>query len=654
MPPSPTSQAAAPSHEEAKAILEQSRSAMSSTKNFIQPVKKLTIAEEVGKKLKRMEDKPLKDFLDIALREFDLAVSLQVSEMRETFDDALDELRTNCDSVENNLTHLLKWKEETCQKRVKQAIGQRDQERKEKLSLAKWMKEFTPSKYATTQTDEVDFAFIRFALNMAIACDVCPVQKQLDAGAPAFLASMLTVKNDCVVGPASMALAHLSLHVECKAPIAAAGGIVACVNLVNDNPNAPIVSQACKTLASVAMWPANKPLMAGKGAIKALVRAVQSVGPDNERIDDDALGSAFCGLCNCAEGNDANRNLIVELDVMKSVEYICENWTDPYVLASAAKLICNLAYSNVYTAMSCLSSHCDEALNASIKKGGGDKNPDIQEGAMMAFCNLSNNESNQTHVGASGAIKLAITTLETSDDPKVLRAAALACASMAHNSFVNKTRMGDQGAIKALLEVAIGRGMGGDHEEDFLDAKAAEACCLALATLLLNQLNQQILAELQAVEVFVQLVEETESMEVLAAGAMVVAALVPQPDAKKRLLCEGRMLPIEAAGGMEVLTRAKQWVYGRKTPPDWLLNTISIFGITEEEAIKEQRDREAEAERLVSEDLFLDNRAVSSGTTANQFQDEFFTHISLFREAVAEIRPVELDDDLVDMADKLF
>ena len=134
----------------------------------------------------------------------------------------------------------------------------------------------------------------------------------------------------------------------------------------------------------------------------------QSVGPDNLRIDDDALGSAFCGLCNCAEGNDANRNLIVELDVMKSVEYICENWTDPYVLASAAKLIANLAYSNVYTAMMCLSAHCEEALNMSIRKGGGDKNPDVQEAAMMAFANLSNNESNQTHVGASGAIELAV------------------------------------------------------------------------------------------------------------------------------------------------------------------------------------------------------------------------------------------------------
>lgn len=45
---------------------------------------------------------------------------------------------------------------------------------------------------------------------------------------------------------------------------------------------------------------------------------------------------------------------------------------------------------------------------------------------------------------------------------------------------------------------------------------------------------------------------------------------------------------------------------------------------------------------------------MSSGTTANAFQDEFYTHLSLFREAVAEIKPVELGDDLVELSDTLF
>jgi len=214
--------------------------------------------------------------------------------------------------------------------------------------------------------------------------------------------------------------------------------------------------------------------------------------------------------------------------------------------------------------------------------------------------------------------------------------------------------MGDQGAIRALLEVAIGRGMGGDHEEDLLDAKASEACCLALATLLLNQLNQQIMKELKAIDVFVQLVEETESMEVLSAGAMVIASLVPQPDERKRLLCEGRALEIEEAGGREVLVRAKQWVYGRKPPPEWLLEAIVVFDITEETALQEQKKREEEAEAAIQNDLFLDNRVVSSGTTQNAFRDEFYSHLDLFREAVAEINPVHIEDELVGMVDKLY
>ena len=148
--------------------------------------------------------------------------------------------------------------------------------------------------------------------------------------------------------------------------------------------------------------------------------------------------------------------------------------------------------------------------------------------------------------------------------------------------------------------------------------------------------------------------EETESMEVLAAAAMVIAALVPQPDERKRLLCEGRRLEIEEAGGREALVRAKQWVYGRKPPPDWLNETLAVFDITEELALKEQREREDEADRLVAEDLFLDNRIVSSGTTANKFRDEFYSHLDLFREAVVEIEPAPLSLDLVDMADKLY
>ena len=76
--------------------------------------------------------------------------------------------------------------------------------------------------------------------------------------------------------------------------------------------------------------------------------------------------------------------------------------------------------------------------------------------------------------------------------------------------------------------------------------------------------------------------------------------------------------------------------------------------ITEETAIKEQREREEEAERLVSEDLFMDNRIVSSGVTPNAFRDEFYSHLELFREAVALPKKEKIDDGLTELVDTLF
>lgn len=84
------------------------------------------------------------------------------------------------------------------------------------------------------------------------------------------------------------------------------------------------------------------------------------------------------------------------------------------------------------------------------------------------------------------------------------------------------------------------------------------------------------------------------------------------------------------------------------------MDAIACLEIKEEVAIKEQRDREEEAERLVAEDLFMDNRIVSSGVTPNSSREEFFTHIELFREAVALPKKEQLDEGLVELVDTLF
>ena len=66
----------------------------------------------------------------------------------------------------------------------------------------------------------------------------------------------------------------------------------------------------------------------------------------------------------------------------------------------------------------------------------------ILEAAMIAVANLCNNETNQTHVGAGEAIKLAVHLCKHSPHPHVLRAAANCVTSLSFKSFINKTRYG--------------------------------------------------------------------------------------------------------------------------------------------------------------------------------------------------------------------
>jgi uncharacterized protein YqgV (UPF0045/DUF77 family) len=105
---------------------------------FVPKAKKLTIAEEVGKKLRRMEGKSLKDFLDIALVEFDIGVSLQVSALRTTLEVSMDELGASCERIEQCVERVLDWKQETTELRVEQALMMKNDEKKEKVLMEEW------------------------------------------------------------------------------------------------------------------------------------------------------------------------------------------------------------------------------------------------------------------------------------------------------------------------------------------------------------------------------------------------------------------------------------------------------------------------------------------------------------------------------------
>jgi hypothetical protein len=74
-----------------------------------------------------------------------------------------------------------------------------------------------------------------------------------------------------VLGPALLALAHLSLHEACRVSIVESGGLnplVLCLRVV---AAPPVLVHACKAIAALAMLPANKVRIAGADGVAALV-----------------------------------------------------------------------------------------------------------------------------------------------------------------------------------------------------------------------------------------------------------------------------------------------------------------------------------------------------------------------------------------------
>ena len=103
--------------------------------------------------------------------------------------------------------------------------------RDEKKLLCQWINAFMISASQEPEFDPVDFAFMRFALNMAFSADKTPVEVMLDAGVPSFLTGMLYSPNQGVTGPAALALVHLSLYDDLRVPIADSGAIPAMTHI---------------------------------------------------------------------------------------------------------------------------------------------------------------------------------------------------------------------------------------------------------------------------------------------------------------------------------------------------------------------------------------------------------------------------------------
>lgn len=64
----------------------------------------------------------------------------------------------------------------------------------------------------------------------------------------------------------------------------------------------------------------------------------------------------------------------------------------------------------------------------------------------------------------------------------------------------------------------------------------------------------------------------------LIAAAKAVVSLIPEADALVRVVRNGRTPEVEEAGAYEALVRVKEWVFGQKAVPPWLVFALDLLG----------------------------------------------------------------------------
>jgi hypothetical protein len=486
-------------------------------------------------------------------REIDLVMTRQQELFEKEVAAKFEQLALGLTRVEGKVASTVSHHEYVALESDMRANEAIDEERAEKKVLCQWLNGFLASSSdGGLDLDRIDFAFSRFALNMAVAAGDTPVAKMQGARVPGFLVGMLASSdNDVVLGPAAIALAHLALHDEARVDIVDSGAISALVKQCRECKSPAVLAQCCKCLAALALRLEVRQRVAGEGGMAALCDLIQEATEfaDWPRCTNGVRAAAMSAMVNFMFQSDANRKLMVELKGIPPVVDAAVNSPDSYVVEQAVRCLGNVSFNQPFTASAVIASRGVDSICSALECSDLHQDEAIFEAGMLALANLCNNEQNQTSVGASGACRLALHVCAHTNSAHVLKDASRLVCSLSFRSFVNKTRLGELGGLQILLGCCSRFGFEScngqqqqQQEEEFGDA--VEWCCKALASLLLHRGNQKQFRELWGLQVVVDLCLKTEQSQVLLSGAMVVSSVVPSAEDRFEAHDEGRTIQV--------------------------------------------------------------------------------------------------------------
>jgi hypothetical protein len=218
------------------------------------------------------------------------------------------------------------------------------------------------------------------------------------------------LESELVIGPALMALCHISLYPELRSQIVAAGSLPPMLKLLVHHDSKLILAQATKLCASLSLEPSNKSLISQSGCMHAMFDLILGVHQD---VDRHIQYYAVCGLVNVMYKSDANRLLAVELNGIKPLLTILRSTSDDQIIIHAIRALANISYGNGYTANCILVAGGGEVLVEILESGDIVRQPLTAHAVLAAFSNICNSDVNQSHIGSiTGLVEAAVRICE--------------------------------------------------------------------------------------------------------------------------------------------------------------------------------------------------------------------------------------------------
>lgn len=347
-------------------------------------------------------------------RKFDKSLSTTLESFSKQIHSSISKIELRLSQCEHKVKDIVRKARGEFDRDLALAETLVNKELRSKVIMSQWTNHFLASVEQCT-LDPITFAISRYCLNMCLCYGDVSVEYLHATKTHQHLIHYIGISNQLVVGPALMALVHLSLYPEMKKHIVSANVLSALLRLMAKSTSKPILTQCTKLLASLALEPSNKSQIAQSGCFHALYDLVLGNHVD---VDEYIQYYTLTALINTIYRSDANRLLSVELAGVKPLLTLLQVTSAHQLIIGAVRVMANVSFNNGLTANHCLIVGGGEVLLAILESiditsnasssadvsGNNHSGSIIAHAVLSTLSNICNTETNQTHIGNMNGI----------------------------------------------------------------------------------------------------------------------------------------------------------------------------------------------------------------------------------------------------------